>query len=254
MTQRRPPHHKLNEPRAWFAIFWNKKGWIAIIAAVVLVVATLIAGDAYRKAAEFERSGTWTVGSVISKRIDTGDDSDTYHITLSFKPNARAEQRVEHRVSRAEYFEIKVGSNKRLRYLPSNPRVTELNEGDTQQSGWAAQMVALAAGLIGLGALWMIGTDTNRAVKARRHGELQIATVARFVEHDNSGTPSGRGYMVWKLENGKRGESLSQPIGPLRRIGVGGKINVYVRGDDSVWERDVGPRPQRISKLPNVKR
>ena len=254
MSKRKPPHHALDEPRPWIAIFFEKKGWIAIIAAAVMLVTSLMAGNRYRVADEFERSGVWTDGSVISKRIDTSGDSDSYHITVSFKPKARAQQSVEHKVSRSEYGKISVGSTKRLRYLPSTPRKTELTAGDTQRSGWVAQVVALVAGCVGLGTLWFVGSATNRAVKARRHGNLQIATVTGFKEHESSGTPTGKGYMIWKLGNGKRGESLSQDIKPLRRIGVGGKINVYVRDGDSYWEGDVGPRPERKSKLPKVKR
>ncbi len=253
MSKRKPPHHPLDAPRPWIAIFFEKKGWIAIIAAVVMLVASLIAGNNYRTADEFERTGVWTDATVTSKRIDTGGDNDSYHIKLSFKPKARAPQSVEHKVSAAEYDEISVGSIKRLRYLPSTPRKTELTAGDTERSGWIAQLIALVAGIVGLGALWIIGSDTNRAVKARRHGQLQIATVTGFKEHESSGTPTGKGYMIWKLDNGKRGESHSQDIRSLRRIGVGSKINVYVRNGDSVWEGDVGPRPERKSAFPKVK-
>ena len=90
-------------------------------------------------------------------------------------------------------------------------------------------------------------------MKARRLGQFQQATVAAIVEHTDSGGATGRGYMIWRLDDGTRGESQNRSIAELRSIGKGSKINVYVRNGTSVWEGDVGPRPERRSPVPRVR-
>ncbi len=190
---------------------------------------------------------------VIDREIDRGGDDTSYYITVRFVvDNAVIED--QRSVSQSLYRDTRVGGLHEVRYLPSDPRKFETFVGQRKQQAVLLQVIAGGVGVVSLLALWFFGGRANRAILARRLGRQEIATITSIVETKNSGTPTGRGYLIWKGPDGLRGESLMHPIGKLRAIGVDAKINIYTRKGFSVWEGDVGPRHFDDSRLPKVDR
>jgi len=246
------PRHDLTEPRSWFAIFFSAGGVFAIFAAVALLVFTGISVWSYAEAQRFDREGIETTAVVIDRRIvRDSEGSNDYYATFSFEAGGK-EYRIEKSVSRSFHRANPERSTSTIRYLRSNPRKTEHFVGENAQEGRVLQIIAGVAGLVALGLLWYFGQRTNRAVLARRWGRRTTATITGFVERKKSGKPTGKGYMIWNLADGTRGESLDRNIHVLRALGKGTEIIVYVRKGDSWWEGDVGPRFVPDSSIPKV--
>lgn len=246
MIQRVPPKHFLKRPIPWIELFATIGGWWIYALAVVCVIATFVSYGIYRKAAEYDRVGIETQATIVDRRIDygTGDDSDTYYLTFEFFGSGQVVVR-ERSVGSSLYNSKQIGAKQVVRYLPDTPVKFEAFVGQSLQNARVAQFVAGVAGVIGLGALWFLGQKANKLILARRMGYAAVATVTTIVERKNSGKPTGRGYMRFRIEDGSTGDSLDHPIADLRRIGIGNQINVFVRQGDVIWEGDVGPRENR---------
>lgn len=209
----------------------------------------------YINAERFEARGVITQAEVIGKRIDYAthsNDGDDYYVTFDF--DAGQVVRREGSVKSSFYRSVSRGGTTPIRYLPNTPKKLEYYVGEYRDKGNTTQIVAGVVGIIGLGLLWFIRGKANSAVLTRRWGHRTTATITGFVEHKNSGRPTGRGYMIWKTESGVRGESMDRSIHELRALKTGTKIIVYERKGASWWEGDVAPRKYPDSGLPNVSR
>jgi hypothetical protein len=245
--------HNQTAPRPWFALFLASKGWWALAAAVALLVVTIFSVTQYRLAAALDARGVQTVATVVGGRVVRGDDSDSYYMTFAFADQAGRPYQIEKSVSGRFYRDNGRGSAQVIRYLPDRPEKMEYYVGKAQKDARLLQLVALAAGIGGLAALWYAGNQATRAIKSRRYGYAATARVTGFKEHlDDDGRKTGKGTMSWRTERGIAGTSLTHPMALLTRHAPGDTIPVFVRANESWWEGDVGPRPERPNQLPKV--
>lgn len=228
-------------------------GWFSLLGGIVALALTVFSVTTYRAAAAFDTQGVWITAAITEKRIRSGDDSKDYLVTFQYRVDGRQYDR-ERDTGRSYYDAHEIGDDVPIKILPDRPEQFEYREGQTRSSAVILQVVAGVAGVLGCALLWFSGSKANSAVLARRAGRKTVATITNFVEHKNSGKPTGRGYMIFHTEDGLRGESLSGDINRLRALGSGTKIDVFVRGKDVWWEGDVGPRAERRSSLPRVPR
>lgn len=245
------PRHNRKSPRGWFSLFLAAGGVWAILATCVLLCATGLSIFALNTGRAFDERGVTVMATIVSKRETRSGDSKAYHVTLAYPVSGRVIT-ANRKVKRGFYNRVKEGSETEIRYLYGDPRQFEHYVGERRDTSQHYQFAAGVAGLIGLGLLWVYGMRANRGVLARRWGHRTTATIERFVERKNSGRPIGKGYMIWRLADGRRGESLDRNIRELERLGAGTQIIVYVRKGDSWWEGDVGPRVYPDSRLPKV--
>lgn len=227
------------------------RGWLALIAAVVLLVLTFVSVKFYRDAQRLEENGLWTKATIIDRWINYGDESDSYHARFFYEvPGVSYKQ--DRNVGSSYYREHHVGEVVDIKYWSVDPSLFEFKEGQMHTSARWIQIAALVTGIAGCGLLWYAGSRANSAVLSRRRGERTTATIMDFIERKNSGKPTGRGYMKLETEDGKRGESLDHDINKLLALGRGNRVVVYVRGNDVWWEGDVGPRQTHESRIPTV--
>ncbi|MFT5065364.1 MAG: hypothetical protein ACI9TA_000978 [Reinekea sp.] len=245
------PRHDLKQPRSWGDLFFDMKGWLVLIAAVILAILTWASTVSYKNAHLFETEGVTVIGEVTAKRTRRSDDKTNYYVKFAYVVDANR-YGAERKVGRNFDTSKDVGDPTDIIYWVKDPRKFEYIAGKTARDAVSQQILAGVVGVVALGIIWSLGGKTNRAVLARRRGRRTTATIAQIVERKNSGRPTGRGYMIFRTTGGKAGESLDHPIRTLHALGTGTAIVVFVRGNDVWWEGDVGPRAPVPSQLPKV--
>jgi len=226
-------------------------GW-AIGAAAVLLVVTFISVVQYLNAERLNAEGVWTEATVVRKWISRGGDSpDDYMLKLQFLVSSE-EYYQDVEVSRNEYQQTLRGDQKKLKYWPTNPDISEFRAGETQRSARWLQVIALVSGVLSVFILWFVGHKSSRAVLARRYGFLTKATIENIVERKKSGEPTGFGYMQFRSQSGAMGESLNRSMRDLLLLGIGAEIDVFEREGELWWEGDVGPRAKVPRDFPKV--
>lgn len=238
--------HDRDEPRGWFSLFFRLGGWLALIAALVmLVVAGLMVGYA-RSAMLFERDGVVTQANILQRRVeveyDDGKAKRTYFVRFFFDTPTMYTVDVERRVPLSVYEAAIVGEPRDIRYLPDEPERFEHTVGMNAHNGQTARYVGWVVGAIGLGALWHVGMKTNRAILARRDGEELVAEVTQIQRLNVQVNKRQQGRLHWQLPDGTTGRSLMRDANALATHSPGDKITVFRRGLDQWWEGDVGPR------------
>ena len=116
------------------------------------------------------------------------------------------------------------------------------------------QIIAGIAGAVSLVVLWRKGSATTRAVLTRNYGFRTVATVGLPTSSGQGKQMRKRRYLVWSTPDNIAGRSFRQKASRIADIGLGDKIAVYVRGDFSVWEGDVGTPAVPKSSVPKVDR
>jgi len=226
-------------------------GWMVLIAAAVLIFMTVASMIFYRDAQLLATQGATVTGEVRGKYTKQTGDSDKYILSFRFVVDANRYD-ADRTVRRSVYNKFTQGDKVDITYWTKDPRKFEFMRGQTRRNAQGKQFFALIAGVVALGLLWRFGSRTNRAVLARRHGVRTTATISNIVERMNSGQRTGFGYMIFRTQDDKRGESLDHPMDKLRALQSGADIVVFQRGEDVWWEGDVGPRPTTTTLLPKV--
>lgn len=224
---------------------------MCIIAGAAFLISAMFGISIQSRADAFAEFGEATPARVVSRRISSDDDSDSYYVTFAFQIE-NIKVRDEKSVSAQFYRTAPIGSEKVIRYLPKNSRDFEHYPGATQSKSRGFQLFSAIAGLIGIGALWLAGNKGINAIKTRQYGERTTAVIVGFVERKNSGQPTGNGYKIFRSKNGVRGESLDHNIDRLRALGKSTEIVVYEKGNNVWWEGYVGPRKFDDSSIPKT--
>lgn len=248
MTTHRRKHDR-HTPRGWFSLFIRMGGWLAIIAAGVLFVLTLISATQLFLADQLDRQGRFARAVVLEKTIRQSRDADgdtqtSYFVTFKFKATGGGRE-VERQVGAAYFDEVETEDEVQIRYLRSDPEVIEHEMGSYRRTGNAFRWVALLFGVAGLFALWRFGGEANRAILTRRDGEKRLAQVTAILEANVEVNGRRQARLQWREEDGQTGESLMRDVWKLSRLyKAGDTVVVFRLGDECVWEGDVGP-PKR---------
>lgn len=241
-------HHR-DTPRGWFSLFIRLGGWVSLIAALaMLVVGGLMLGYA-RSAMLFDRDGVITQAEILHKRIDYTYDDDgekqrIYYLRFFFDTPTMQTVNRERRVPWSVYGAVTVGEPRDIRYLPYEPERFEHTVGANAANGRIARLIGWAVGAFGLGTLWYFGSQTNRAILARRDGEELVAEVIKVRRLQVEVNDRAQGRLQWRLPDGAEGQSLMRDYEALTVYRVGDKITVFRQGAEMWWDGDVGPRSE----------
>jgi len=245
------PQHDLKAPRKWFDLFMKMNGWVAVIAAVFLVVMTGFSVKDYQNAARLANHSEVATATIVGKYSRRSDNKTKHYLSYRFDVE-RSQYNFTRSTSLGNYGAKKIGDTIEVYYWPKDPAVLELRKGETLSSAKTGQFVALVAGVIALSLVWFLGMRTNRAVLARKKGVLTKAKITRIVERHRKGRPTGKGIMEFRTQDQLIGKSLEREILELWALGEGTEIAVFVRKGDVWWEGDVGPRDSVPRSLPKV--
>jgi hypothetical protein len=242
--------HDRHYPRGWFNLFLRLGGWVCLVAGVALLALTGISASRLYMADRLDAGGGYSAAVVTDKRYEQSTDSDgdtstTYYVTFTYKGGSAGGQTVETTVGSGFYDDVMPQDRRVIRYLRDDPRVIEYEPGRYRRIGNTLRYIGLAVGLLGLAALWMLGQQTNRAIKARRDGDRRIAVVIDIRDTNVEVNDRPQARLVWREDDGKTGQSLMRGEAELRRLyAPGDKIVVFRLGRHAFWEGDVGP-PRR---------
>jgi hypothetical protein len=233
----------------------STSGWLYGLLVVAAFSLCGLAVSQSWNAQRLQTQGVTAVARVVRRETSTHRCGTQKHrrtctdhdLVYSF-PTALGQQTVTRDVSRAEYDRTRLGAQRTLRYLPSNPWVWEDAPGDARNGAVAtgvAGAVLAGAGALGLSRLHR---RVQAMVRVRDTGELRQATVTN---HRDTGTRiNGAALWVvqWRDEAGDSGEALAR-FG-LTLPAVGQQISVYADPKGvlpSAWEGDVGaPRVGQV--------
>ncbi len=235
--------HGRVEPRSRFSLFIANHGWIALVAAIVLMALTYFSVLSLREAEQFETVGVMTQATILEKRSTSSGEDTNYFATFSFASSENRVTTKEHKVNRLFYRRVSEGAKVTIRYLPDDPADFEYYIGENRRTKWVAQIFALISGIGGLLALWLAGKRANMAVLARRYGEIGVGEVISVERVNNlDGEPTNKSKLIWKGNAGRRCAGMPHPMKVLQRYKKGDKIRIFTRDGESWWEGDVGPR------------
>jgi len=150
---------------------------------------------------------------------------------------------------------LEAGETVTVHYTPDAPAEIRRRLRDhLPLSGWF-QAFGTGLGLIALWLIWRRGMFTIRALQTRRYGVLIPATVTR-VEEMRSKRLGGDAIAVLhcQLDDGTFHKSLWHQAHQLRHWRSGDATEVYVWKDRMFWLGDLGPRPMRQTRMPQVSR
>ncbi len=233
--------------RSALSLFLRMGGWVVLIFTVVLVILSLIGQMIFNTAERFEAEGRGAVAVVADKyvtesRNSDGDRTYTYYFVLDFVTQRREEMQVTKSVGSGYYRETDVGGELPIRYLESDPETVEVQEGGYALGATILRWVALAIGLLWLAGLWLTGRWTVEALRARKYGKVEEATVVEVVKTSVRVNNRPRFRIVWKDSDGREGRSLLRKAADVEGWNGRDAIRIYQGLKRSWWARDIGDR------------
>ena len=234
-------------PPSLFRLFIRMGGWLVLIAGAFLLLLTLISHLALQTAKRFEREGIMATAQVSEKYTTTSTDSDgdktiSYWLTFTYITAGKDEITLTETVSTALYRSVEPGRSFDLLYLESEPDRVETSPGSNRSASRFTQIAALAFGSLWLFGLWKVGGWAVAAVRARRYGRREMATVTDIARTGVKINNRPRYRVVWTDGQGKEGKSLLHKSGDLSGLRGGDEIVIYQGVKLSWWAGDVGER------------
>lgn len=147
------------------------------------------------------------------------------------------------------YGDLTEGDTLPIRYTLEEPRQVRLGTGSrAQREGLVMQGISLLFGGVTLFALWASGQHAVAAVRARRYGRREMATVTGLRKAEIMGNEVRRQRknqyrLTWREADGREGASLMAPRDAFADIPVGEEIAIYKGKKHAWWVGDVGERP-----------
>ncbi len=206
---------------------------VGLLVGFVIAVALFlgVALPSWERAQDLDANGLKTEGTIDSRRVVIGDESDSHYVTYVFwawetESHYKREQSVSYRTYRA----LPRGSEVEIKYLPDDPRTSKLLGDDTEDTGrMITLLIAVAAGAILL-ILFIIGLEYRaRTGELMRKGRLlrgkvvscqgrldsddDLTVTLRYTFH----TPEGRRIekTARRMANDLKGAALPRPGDPV---------------------------------------
>ncbi|MDA7429431.1 DUF3592 domain-containing protein [Primorskyibacter aestuariivivens] len=238
-----------DSPVSLWRLFFRMGGWLVFVFLLPLIVLTVISHSQLKLAERFETEGRETVATVTGKYYRESTDSDgdrtiTYYLNLKFVTDAGETVEISRSVGRASYNAAQDGDEMPIWYLESEPDQTELQRGETRTGSRVAQIIGLVFGLLTLGALWFTGGRAVAAMRARKYGAEEPATVTGHERTAMRVNNKPRYRLTWREKNGRKGKSMMHKLDDIEAFPVGSEITVYQGIKRAWWSGDVGRRSQ----------
>lgn len=248
-----------SDERSWFSLFLGYRGWIAIVATVLLLVLTAFSVWQYQRDAIFTTQ-LQADAEVIAKSGTAFSQTRPLELTVRYTvPEGQFEGTAPGLSITSMLYDV--GDQIVIYYIPSEPRRFATKRMETKMTGPLAQVFAAIFGVIALVSGVLSGLPATRAVRARRYGQFGQAKVLRKAVMYRI---KGEGYwwdmweesdkvrLVYEDDLGRIGRSLPHHTYNLRNLECGHKVNVFQGVHQSWWEGDVGARATVPSALPKV--
>lgn len=236
------------DPVSVWRLFLRMGGWFAVAFAVPLIILTLISSWQLGVAERFELEGRETLATVSDKYFTESTDSDgdrsvDYYLVLDFVTDRGEEIQINRSVSSGQYNRGQIGSTLPIWYLETEPHRTELRKGEHKSGSRIAQVIGLIFGALTLGFGWYAGRWSVAAVRARRYGTREMATVTGLKRTNVRVNKKSRYRLTWRESSGREGESMMHKRADVAQFPIGSEVLIYQGIKRAWWVGDVGERP-----------
>ncbi|NOX41465.1 MAG: DUF3592 domain-containing protein [Alphaproteobacteria bacterium] len=238
--------------RSLISLTFGSGGWLFLV--VLLVAIGIIAISLAQKdmGQRLDANGRNTTAIVIkmASRINNGTGTNKSHtrsftVSYQFKTADGANIRDIQNVSEGFYNSVAKGDQRPVRYLPSDPKTSEIEIGRGTRAGSNFLMLAVLLIVVGFGGIAIWFRRARAKIKLRDTGEVRHAQVMAhepIVRGKSGKTPPKYGHATWRDKAGNVGQTGALLIDKLP--GVGQSITLYTgpSGKPAVWEGEVGSR------------
>ncbi len=231
--------------RSVVAIFWRSGGWIALLLIAAGIGIGLFNVTSRQAGSLLASEGQEVLGEITNKARSRNGKSYSYRVSYYFPARNDPYSPGLQDVTASFYDGVEVGDEVPVRYLPSDPTISEVDVGRTATMGWRG--LALTIGLLtaGIGACGFLLGRSRALIGLREHGEMREATVtSHAVDPKRKDSAKDQMRLVWTDAQG--GTGRSRPYDNADKLPpVGDTITVFADPTgkfDAVWEADVGSR------------
>jgi len=239
------PFHK----RSLISLTFGSGGWlflVVLLAAIGITAVSLAQKDMGQRLDANGQNATAIVIKMAS-RINGTSKRHTRSFTVSyqFKTVDGANIRDIQNVSEGFYNSVAKGDQRPVRYLPSDPKTSEIEIGRGARAGSVFLMLAALLIVVGFGGIAIWFRRARAKIKLRDTGDVRHAQVMahELIVRGKSGkTPPKYGHATWRDKADNVGQTGALLIDKIP--GVGQSITLYTgpSGKPAVWEGEVGTR------------
>ena len=221
------------------SVWLSDYGMVIIFLLVIGPSITLIGLARWSTSNELTRDGVWTTGEVISRFIhNTSNSSRVFNINYAFTDAEGAEQRGETRVSRSAYNLLEPGTLVEVRYLPRDPRISELRGVARAGEGWQTLLTGVILTMAGLGFLIWRWPLLARKLRAIKHpAEPARVTGRELITRWYDTHPSV--VVIWHDSAGQEGRTMAVSEAKAPEIGTEIHLRRDPRSGRAWWEGEL---------------
>ncbi len=221
------------------SVWLSDYGLVIIFLLVIGPSIALIGLARWSTGNELTRDGVLTTGEVISSFVhNTAHSNRVFNINYAFTDAEGAEQLGETRVSRSAYHLLEPGTLVEVRYLPRDPRISELRGAARAGAGWQSLLTGVTLTIAGLGLLIWRWPLLARKLRAIKHP----AEPARVIDQElftrwYDTHPSV--VVIWRDAAGQEGRTMAVSEAKAPEIGTEIRLRRDPRSGHAWWEGEL---------------
>lgn len=227
----------------------GKAGWLYVVGVLVGLGLGIPAVIGLENGWALSFHGAEVTGQVTDMSITTRscgknnlDTCTDYNLSFDFEASG-VMTRGAGKVSEGTYRGLALKGPIRVRYLPSDPALTEVEPGATLGGGVGLAGIALAFGGVGVWGLWSSGRKARRMIWLRDFGLEQRVKVTDLVDARTKINNAAMWRITWTDLGGLPARSRLWKRADLSAPGT--EVTIYADPAGklpSVWEGDCGTR------------
>lgn len=233
-------------------VFFRLQGWLFVIPLALALLFGWLQREESENARLLYEYGVDAVATVVAKDRTSQSGSGTtatrgYNYTVRYRFRADGEELVQDQaVNQDFYARVSLDQEVPVRYVRTDPRISEVEPGVAAAAAIWIGVVAAIAALVALAFLLWRGRLVRSALRAARHGELRTARVTAQVPSAIRVRRTRLHRLVWI--DSKRVEGRSRAASPRRLAHqpVGSDILVFADPTNgrTWWAGDLGIRAE----------
>jgi hypothetical protein len=230
--------------RSLISLFLRDKGWFCLLFILVGVGLGYVSKIGIEQDSQLSSKGIETTGEVTHKQSSSRKgNSRSYSVSYYFSTPQDPYTNGNQSVSLEYYDSIAEGERVPVRYLPSDPKVSEIEFGSPVVHRRLGLFLGLVLILSGVGGGAYLIRRARGSIWLRERGEVRKAKVTSHAIDGRESDKANKGRALWCDTKDIEGRSLVWTLPELPPVGT--EITVFSDSEGklkSVWEGDVGSR------------
>jgi len=237
--------------RSIISLTFGSGGWlflVVLLAAIGITVVSLVQKDIGQRLDVNGQNATAIVIKMASRINGVGTSKSrtrSFTVSYQFKTADGANIRDIQNVSEGFYNSVAKGNQRPVRYLPSDPKTSEIEPGRGMRAGSNFLMLAALLVVVSIGGIAIWFRRARAKIKLRDTGDIRHAQVMahELIVRGKSGkTPPKYGHATWRDKADNVGQTGALLIDKLPSVGQSITLYTSPSGKPAVWEGEVGSR------------